>query len=116
MATVNLTWTAPNTGEIPDTYQLYRKTGGDYDAAENATGFGDLATNVAGQPVAGNITVFSVAHSGALNTGQSFADDTCADATTYHYCVKSVKGTLESTEYASSGDTDGGVVFTITTA
>ena len=116
MAKVNLTWTAPNTGEKPDSYQLYRKTGADYDAAENATGFGDLDTNIAGQPVVGNITVFSVNHEGELNSGQSFEDDTCADATTYHYCVRSVKGTLESTEYANSGDTDGGVVFTITTA
>lgn len=72
MATVNLTWTAPNTGETPDSYQLYRKTGTDYDAGENTTGFGDLATNPgsAGGSTVAEITAFSVAHSGALNSGQ----------------------------------------------
>jgi hypothetical protein len=49
----------------------------------------------------------------------SYDDNSVAGATTYSYCIKSVKGNLESAQYANSQDGaagSGDVVYTITTA
>jgi hypothetical protein len=119
MPIVNLTWTAPTTGEVPDSYQLYRKVGAPT-GNENVDGFGTLAANPGSSTdvptVAGSISTFLRAHT---QNSMSYDDNSVAGATTYSYCIKSVKGNLESAQYANSQDGaagSGDVVYTISTA
>ena len=105
--TENLTWNAPAAGQVPDSYNIYRKdvalTG-----TEDDDGFGS------GGVTSGAIEfVKNVAHTGVAGDAQAGQDTTAPDGTTIFYCVTALKGTLESDQASSS---DGGKAFEITTA
>ena len=106
MATVNLTWNAPASGQEPDEYWVYKKEtalGG----SDNVNGFGSGGS--------GSHYLATVAHGGAMGSEQTYTDGAAADGQDVHYCVTAAKGTLES-QHATALDGDTGKVFTITTA
>tara|TARA_E500000331_G_C17162268_1_gene672272 strand:+ start:348 stop:695 length:348 start_codon:yes stop_codon:yes gene_type:complete len=115
MADVDLAWKSPASGEEPDGYKVYRKTG-NLSPTEETDGFGSIGGANTG------IDVFDVPHvSEAVwqSKNKTYTDDTALAATEYHYCVTAYKGSLESDKAnALDGDpaTGDNKVYSITTA